>query len=457
MAVDRGDSVVRKSLVAGSLGLAFALIAAQIAVQAQQQKTPQELLAEQQIPDAPKPQTSLPSAGTVTPGKGAAVDAAEAPDAPGTSLPQAPAAAPSTRVPADADDQPAPLLPEAGQGVNAFTLNVGVNFVEVPFTVKDSKGRLVPGLTYHDVRIYENGLRQQMAIYTVDPFPLSVAFVIDQSMTHDQMERVNNALGSVQAAFTPYDEVAVFTYNNGPHEVTTFTGAQSARLVQALEIAKGSGRDALLAGSLDGPLANTTVINDQQFDPNTAANRGHTGMQLNPPKDVHTLNDAILAAATKLSKAATGRRRVIYVISDGKEYGSVAKPKEVVKYLQTNKIGVYGTLVGDSALWGVGFLDRIHLPLEMRDNILPMYANMTGGNFAAEFRTGEIEKSFAKIAEEVRTQYTIGYYTHEPFIDGKFRKLDVVIMNHGNNLQVLAKPGYYPQAEQSRPRARAVQ
>ena len=90
------------------------------------------------------------------------------------------------------------------------------NFVEVPFTVKDNKGNLVAGLTWRDVRVYENGLRQQLACFTVDPFPLSVALVIDQSLNYDNMTKVNNSLAALQGAFTPYDEVAVFTYNNGP-------------------------------------------------------------------------------------------------------------------------------------------------------------------------------------------------------------------------------------------------
>jgi VWFA-related protein len=161
------------------------------------------------------------------------------------------------------------------------------------------------------------------------------------------------------------------------------------------------------------------------------------------------LNDAILAAATHLAKTRSGRRRVVYVISDGKEYGSTASFKEVVKYLQTNKISVYGTLVGDSSLPVVGFLDHIHLPLTMRDNVLRAYASATGGNLDGEFRQKGIENSFAKIAEEVRTQYTIGYYTHEPFIDGKYRTLEVKVMRP--NLTVIAKKGYYPTAEDIRP------
>jgi VWFA-related protein len=208
----------------------------------------------------------------------------------------------------------------------------------------------------------------------------------------------------------------------------------------------------MMAGSLSGPLSQNTIINDQNFDPNTSTNRGHSTINQNAPRDVHTLNDAILAAATALSKTERGRRRIIYVISNGNEYGSVAKTKDVIKFLQTNKIAVYGTLVGDSAVWGIGFLDRVHLPLMMRDNILPVYSGATGGNFDAEFRTGGIEKSFAKIVSEAGNQYTLGYVTHEPFIDGKYRTLEVVVINHGTDLNIFAKKGYWPSAMDIEPR-----
>ncbi len=408
------------------------------------------------IPDAPRPQTTLPTKGSIAPGIGSSsatgsdVTPPADDSAAGTGSPVAPPAPPAAADTVDTQP-PAPTqsretftsAPE--QAPNPVeTIRVTTNFVDVPFTVKNSKGALVPGLTARDIRVYENGVLQHITNFTVDPFPLSVALVIDQSVSQDTMDRVNTAMGAIQGAFAPYDELAVFTYNNGPRMVTDLTGAQSARLTQSIERSKGTGRQALLAGSLSGPMAQTTVINNQQFDPNTAANRGHTSMQVNPPRDVHTLNDAILEAAKSLSRVPRDRRRIIYVISDGKEYGSKAKAKDVIKYLQTNKIAVWGTLVGDSSLPVLGFLDRIHLPLMMRDNVLPAYFIATGGNFDAEFRTGGIEKSFQRIVEEARTQYTLGYYTHESFLDGKYRTLEVRVLRP--NLTVIAKRGYYPAA-----------
>jgi len=439
-----GSFVVKYSVLAGAVAcLMLAQPAQQTVAQAQ---APQTETAQQAIPDAPKPQ-QLPPLDAIAPGKGTPEgETSSTPDseAPPSSLPQTAAE--------KAAQGPAPEVPKAGEGPEAFTLHVQTNFVEVPFAVKDSKGRLVPGLTWRDVRVYENGLRQQMALFTVDPFPLSVALVIDQSMTYDNMAKVNNALAALQGAFAPYDEVAVFTYNNGPRMQTDFTAAQSARLGAVLERSKSTGREGAMAYT-SGPLSQNINLNNgaqSYIDPNTNATHGTSlSNTLNVPKEVHTLNDAILAAATHLSKTRPGRRRIVYVISDGKEAGSTASFKEVVKYLQTNKIAVYATLVGNSTLPVVGFLDRIHLPLTMRDNILPAYAAETGGNVDGEFRQKGIEQSFARIAEEVRTQYTVGYYTHEPFIDGKYRSIEVKVMRP--NLTVIAKKGYYPTAQDVRP------
>src|SRR6201999_3102918 len=134
------------------------------------------------------------------------------------------------------------------------------NLVEVPFVVKDSKGQLVPGINFREVRIYENNVRQHISVFTTDPFPLSVALVIDQSVTYDTMERINASLAALQGAFSPYDEVAVFTYNNGVKEQTALTAAQGPRLGVILERSKGHGREPLLP--MDGPLAQSININD---------------------------------------------------------------------------------------------------------------------------------------------------------------------------------------------------
>ncbi len=413
------------------------------------------LRAQNNIPDAPKPQ-ALPQINSITPA---------APATPNAALPNAPAAAAGNHSVSPSNDPGSTLdsgnsattgtitdtaLPSATSPVDSGSgpapsshrsdIQVQVNFVEIPFTVKDSKGSLVPGITPRDVRVYENGSRQAIRLFTVDPIPLSVALVIDQSVTFDTMKKINSSLNALQGAFTPYDEVSVYTYNSGVHQQTGFSGAQSTRVTYALERSKSEGRDPVMG--LTGPIAQTTVKNNLPVDPNTNG-VDHAGVLMqNVPREYHTLNDAILTAAVEVAKAGRGRRRVVYVISDGKEYGSQAKEKEVIRFLQTNNIAVYATLVGDTSIPGVGFLDKFHLPLTMRDDVLPRYTDATGGECDPEFRPRSIENNFARLTEQVRTQYAVGYYSHEPFIDAKYRPIDVRVMRP--NLNVIAKKGYYP-------------
>ena len=438
---------VKQNRILGALTVALAMVCIPAVAQPPAQQT------QQSIPDAPKPQ-ALPNLNPLTP-VGPALPNAPAPTpqttdngqpAPGTALPSTPA--PTAAAQQEAQQESDAGTPPDMTGVQALK-TVFVNFVNVPFTVKDSHGHLVPGLTWRDVRVYENGVRQQMRLFTVDPFPLSVAVVIDQSVPFDTMTKINNSLASLQGAFTKYDEVAVFTYNNGVKMQTEFTAAQSARLGAVLEFSKGKGNDFVAMGG--GPLSHNITKNNEELDPNTSPNRGRTvGSTFDTPEqESHTLLDAILEAAQQTTHAGKERRRIVYVITDGKEYGSKAKEKDVIKYLQANNVEVYATLVGDTAVPGLGFLDRIHLPLMMRDDIMPRIVAATGGETDPEYRQGGIEKSFARITEEVRTQYTVGYYTKLSPLNESFRRVEVRVLRPG--LTIISKDGYYPNANDNRP------
>ena len=379
----------------------------------------------------------------VTPGEGAPPPANTSSS--GASAPAAqPAATPTQQQPAPASNGPAPVIPPKGQGpaVATYILRTRVNFVQVPVTVKDSHGAILPGLTHNDFQIYEDGVQQRITFFSEDPFPLSVAFVVDQDLPSDTMKKVNDALAAFQGAFAPYDEVSVYTYATHVSQATGFTGAQSARLTATLDRVKSPGRY-MEVPSNTGPMAEGPTINGQMVDPNVTPT--HDGNFIGIiPKENYVLNDAILRAATDLSQRGRGRRKIIYVISDGKNQGSTASYKEVVKYLLTNQIAVNGTLVGDSALPVYGFLDRFHIPWQMADNLLPKYASATGGILDAEISRNAIEESFARVAGQVRNQYTLGYYSHISVLDSRFRKIEVRVLLP--NVTVVAKQGYYPTA-----------
>ena len=469
--------------IVSSCALALAVGLSQVYFKVEAQSTPvqqQTPPAHPDVPDAPAPQAPPPMSDmkdSVTPGAGtqkvqpapatpstssSGTQPSDGQQAPNQNPAQNPAQAqppsnlaPSSLAPSsDGPDegQPTPPeIPESGKGMDAIItkLNVYTNFVEVPVTVKDSKGQLVPGLTFRDFRVFENNKRQAISLFVRDSSPLSIAYVIDQSVTQDVMSKVNTSLGAIQGALTPSDDVAVFTYNNGSKEMTGFTGAQSHRLEAVLALSKATGREEGVPVN-SGPLAGCGITsNGACVDPNLQQGRSAGGTDfMSIPKEIHTLNDAILRAATELSTRPKGRQRIVYVISDGKEYGSKATTREVIKYCQTNKVAVYATLVGDSARWGQGYLSRFHLPFQMNDNVLPKYTLATGGSLDAENSTNGIEKSYAKIAEEARTQYILGYISHEDVHDSRYRSIDIRVDRP--NVDVTAKPGYYPTAQDLR-------
>ena len=69
----------------------------------------------------------------------------------------------------------------------------------------------------------------------------------------------------------------------------------------------------------------------------------------------------------------------------------------------------------------------------------------TGGTLDSESDLSGIEKSYARIAAEARNQYTIVYASHEPLIDGKYRKIEIRVDRPG--VEVIAKKGYYPSGQ----------
>jgi hypothetical protein len=129
---------------------------------------------QQSVPDAPVPQ-ALPKLNTITPVAPAMPDA---PTVTGTTTTETaadgqtavPNALPETQAPLPPEQHPDDDAPPEGTSASSFKFVTNTQFVEIPFTVKDSKGKQVYGLTYRDVRVYENGLRQSMKFFTTDPF-----------------------------------------------------------------------------------------------------------------------------------------------------------------------------------------------------------------------------------------------------------------------------------------------
>lgn len=383
----------------------------------------------QKVPDAPsatRPASPFPAGTRAAP--------VPQPNHPQPAKEVTPDVAPATPPPLDGTNVPPRLGPRTAgdDGREEFRIVTNVNFVTIPVTVKDNDGRLVDGLLRRDFVIYEDGVEQNVRLFTTDPFPLSVALVLDQGMSDTAMKRVNETLQGIVGAFSQYDEVALYAYDNNVRQVSDFTVAGDP-LLASLRRSRSRGRTGGVQ-VVAGPMASGPTINGRPVEPSART-------VITPVRETRALNDALLRAALDLSKRDKTRRRIIFVISDGKELDSSASYSEVLKVLLTNEIIIYSIGVDASAIPGYEKLSRIPLPRQGTGNLLPKYVSATGGEHYAEFTRAEIEKTYARVTEVARNQYTLGYMTRTTPATS-YRTIEVRVKRAG--LRVFARDGYYP-------------
>ncbi len=400
--------------------------------------------APQDIPDAPS--ATRPPQPFPAPAAPAANPPAEENNKPAPSTPpnsdQMP---PEEPAPTSAPPPSSPPVKTVGPGKETpyatntrdeiYTLRRVVSFVPVPVTVKDkATGRMVDGLLPRDFEVLENGVRQKLTYFTSDPFFISAAVIFDVGMSDDALRKVQRTFPALLGAFSAYDQVSIYTYSETVTRVADFS-AVTQRLTEALNQLKTvSGRNngvPVTSGPL-GPQGPT--INGQPVG-------GTPRPVVTPAKESHVLNDAILRAARDLSKQDRNRRKVIFIISTGRELGSTASYADTLKVLLSNEIAVYGVATGSSALPVYNKLSRLHLPRLGYDNLLPKYAAATGGEVFSEFSPQAIETAYSQAMGDARNQYSLGYQTKAPQTDS-YRSIEVLV--DIPDLTVHAKYGYYP-------------
>ncbi len=407
--------------------------------------TASSLSSQEKLPDAPIPQNNAPVPQVNVPSSGTPDNAGESSSAAN------PEATPNTRPGESADTgqqnpQPPPpgsqeikTIPPGqaasapGSGVDElFKLRVNVNFVSVPVTVKDHDGHLVAGLLQKDFSILESGVQQRITFFTSDPFPLSTALVIDVGLPETVLKKVSQTYSALTGAFGPFDNTAVFTYGNSVTKQSDFGNAQ--RLQIALQRIREITGETPGPSQLGGPFGSGPTNNGKPVDPGR--------LQVNTPaRPSSVLNDAILMAAQDLSRQSRESRKIIFVVSNGREYGSRASYEQVLKVLLTQNIAVYAIGVDSAALPGYRELGKLHIPTQGYTDILPKYANATGGDVLNELSRESIESAYQQITLQARNQYTLGYNTTQS-PSSRYRDIEVRVKRPG--LLVTAKHGYYP-------------
>ncbi|MGA9800267.1 MAG: VWA domain-containing protein [Terriglobales bacterium] len=442
------SAIARTSKAIAVTAVALALLSGTLAAQQDQSK--------QDIPDAPsasRPFPTVPPVGKIPsdenppsqppPNQAPPGQAPPANQAPPTSSSDedpvyAPGVAPAP--PFKVTTAPPGSIPaDKGPGSEElYKVVANVNQVLVPVMVKDDSGRLVNGLLSRDFSVFEDGKKVTLNFFTTDPFALSAAVILDTGMPDVALQKVNQTFSALEGAFSQFDEVSLYTYSTSVTKVTDFA-AVGRRLTAALDGLK------TVTGTNNGPPVVSGPMGPQGPIVNGVPVDAGAPRTINPPKEVHVLNDALVAAAVDLRKRDRARRKVIFIITDGREYGSSASYSDTLRVLLSTGIQVYGVAVESSAIPVYGQLQKLHVPLTGSrlgySNILPKYASATGGEIFSGFSRDAIETTYARTLGDARNQYTLGYLTHST-PSSTHREIEVRVARP--DLKVTAKEGYYP-------------
>ncbi len=383
------------------------------------------------------------------------------PNAPSASRPPQlfPATSPPVQPSPPAFGEASPPVPEGGatsepsRHDELYEINTTVNQVMVPVMVKDDRGRLTSGLLPKDFSVYEDGVKQKMTFFTSDPFALSVAVIFDLGMPDSAVQKANQTFPALEGAFSQFDEVSIYTYSSTFSKVSNFAAAGKQVTAKLNTLKSTSGRNngpPVTSGPLgpQGPIiingvpVNSPVVNGVLVNSPVVP-------VVAPSNEAHVLNDTILAAALDLGKRNRTRRKIILIISDGREFGSKASYSGVLKILLTNGIVVYGIATEGSAIPGYNELARLHVPGFGYSNILPKYSDATGGWLYTEFSRSAIEDTYPRALSDARNQYTLGYVTRVT-ANTAYREIEVRVgrpsceTSERPCVSVYAKGGYYP-------------
>ncbi len=296
-----------------------------------------------------------------------------------------------------------------------------VEMVVVPVTVKDRQGRLVADVRQEEFRLLEDSVEQKIAVFSFDPFPLSAVVLLDNGLKKQAAEQVLTSLRAIAGGFSESDEVAICRFDTIFEPGGDFTTDNDKLLTQL----KRLDLDQTFPGQGSGPMTSGPRINGGASTPGAPS-----GAQVRlGGRETKNINDAVYSAGQLLRGRERGRRKIIYLISDGhNSRNNTYSFDDTIKLLLSADISVYAIGVGDAAL------DR-------GTSVLSRYAHATGGDVFYAAKRADLESLYARVSEQARNQYTLAYVPEKTDRNLEYHTIEVLVRRPG--LALLARDGYY--------------
>ena len=286
--------------------------------------------------------------------------------------------------------------PSADQ--TATTLKVNVDVVQLFFNVKDKKGGLIPNLTKDDFEVNEDGKPQTIKYFSANSdLPLTLGILIDTSPSQQRVLGMEQEVGGsfLSQILRDKDLAFVISFDADATLLQDFTN--SAHLLKAAlnstHIGGGTGGGGGIAGMGGGPVP--------------TMNHGCCTM----------LYDAVYSSAHEELAQQVGRKAMI-LLTDGEDDGSKLKLVDAIEAAQKADSIVYVLLCADRGFYGFGGFSG--------DSEMRKLTQETGGRVIdVGNKMDKLRDAFDQIANELRSQYNIGYVPTNRNKDGGFRKVEI--------------------------------
>jgi len=300
-----------------------------------------------------------------------------------------------------AQAQTAASAPEGAAGSQdaPYVLKVNVKLVSVFTNVTDATGAIVGGLTKSDFKVTEDGRPQEIAVFERESeLPLDLVLAIDTSgSVHKDLPLEQDAARKfVHALLRGQDQLSLFEFSTEVRQVVPFTNQ---------------------VGKIDRGLGNL------RGGPATA------------------LYDAIFMASDKLGKQTVegkSARKVLVLVTDGGDTANTVTYAQALEQALRGEVMVYSIIdvpIAASAGRDTG-----------GEHALITLAEQTGGKYFYA-NEGGLDKAFAQVSEDLRTQYLLGYYPSKQPPGVEFHRIKVTVPRAAAAFDIRYRTGYYADAQ----------
>ncbi|MGC4082349.1 MAG: VWA domain-containing protein [Vicinamibacterales bacterium] len=263
-----------------------------------------------------------------------------------------------------------------------------VRLTTVTATVTDADGHLVRDLPREQFEVYEDGLQQDITQFTSDRVPVSLGILLDasDSMYGQRIAEAREAIDHfVGDLLDPTDEFSLMVFNHHQQVLSDWTGDRDA------------------ASRLLGPVR---------------------------PWGATAIYDAIMAAIP-MADTRHKQRAALLVVSDGADTASDTALRDLRSALRRTDLFVYAIGVDSAA--------RRPINTAVNPMALGEITDPSGGRTRIVHDTSEVVTALEQIAEELNSQYLIGYSSTRP-PDGRFHSIRLRVK--GGTYRVRARTGY---------------